>query len=122
MIQHQRGMTIWGWLFVLGTIGFMALVAMKLFPIYLENMSVKRAINQVATVDGASAMNKKAAWGALVKQFYVDEVKNVSEENVAVEVNDDGVKELIIAYEVRTAMMFNVDIVVWFEERAPMTE
>ena len=89
MIQHQRGMTIWGWLFVLGTIGFMALVAMKLFPIYLENMSVKRAINQVATVDGASAMNKKAAWGALVKQFYVDEVKNVSEENVAVEVNDD---------------------------------
>lgn len=122
MIQHQRGMTIWGWLFVLGTIGFMALVAMKLFPIYMENMSVKRAINQVATVDGASAMNKKAAWAALAKQFYVDEVKNVSDENVAVEVNDEGVKELIIAYEVRTTMLMNIDIVVWFEERVPLAE
>lgn len=122
MIQHQRGMTIWSWLFVLGTIGFMALVAMKLFPIYMENMSVKRAINQVASVDGAASMNKKAAWGALVKQFYVDEVKSVSDENVDVQVNDDGVKELIISYEVRTTMLANVDVVVWFEERAPLTE
>lgn len=122
MKQQQRGMTIWGWLFVLGTIGVMALVTMKLFPIYMENMSVKKAVNQVAQGDGASSFNKRTAWTALTKQFYVDEVKSVGEDDVTLETNDDGVRELVVAYEVRTSLMFNVDMVVWFEERVPLKE
>ena len=122
MKQQQRGMTIWSWLFVLGTIGFIALVTMKLFPIYMENMSVKKAVNQVAQAEGAGGFNKRTAWIALTKQFYVDEVKSVEEDDVAVETNDDGVRELVVAYEVRTSLMFNVDMVVWFEERVPLKE
>lgn len=122
MMQQQRGMTIWSWLFVLGTIGFIALVAMKLFPIYMENMSVRKAVNQVAQGEGAASFNKRTAWVALTKQFYVDEVKSVEEDDVSVETNDDGVRELVVAYEVRTTLMYNVDIVVWFEERVPLKE
>lgn len=122
MMQQQRGMTIWGWLFVLGTIGFIALVAMKLFPIYMENMSVKKAVKQVADSEGAGTYNKRTAWNALVKQFYIDEVKSVTEDDVAVETNDEGVRELVISYEVRTSMVANVDVVVWFEERVPLKE
>lgn len=122
MKQQQRGMTIWSWLFVLGTIGVIALVTMKLFPIYMENMSVKKAVNQVAQGEGAASFNKRTAWAALTKQFYVDEVKSVEEDDVAVETNDDGVRELVVAYEVRTSLMFNVDMVVWFEERVPLKE
>ena len=122
MMQQQRGMTIWSWLFVLGTIGFIALVAMKLFPIYMENMSVRKAVNQVAQGEGAASFNKRTAWAALTKQFYVDEVKSVEEDDVSVETNDDGVRELVVAYEVRTTLMYNVDMVVWFEERVPLKE
>ena len=122
MKQQQRGMTIWSWLFVLGTIGFIALVTMKLFPIYMENMSVKKAVNQVAQAEGAGSFNKRTAWTALTKQFYVDEVRSVEEDDVAVETNDDGVRELVVAYEVRTSLMYNVDMVVWFEERVPLKE
>ncbi|MFZ5844554.1 MAG: DUF4845 domain-containing protein [Pseudomonadota bacterium] len=122
MKQQQRGMTIWSWLFVLGTIGVIALVTMKLFPIYMENMSVKKAVNQVAQGEGAASFNKRTAWAALTKQFYVDEVKSVEEDDVAVETNDDGVRELVVAYEVRTSLMYNVDMVVWFEERVPLKE
>ncbi|MFN4291650.1 MAG: DUF4845 domain-containing protein [Permianibacter sp.] len=121
-MKQQRGMTIWGWLFVLGTIGFIALVAMKLFPIYMENMSVKKAVNQVAQAEGAGSFNKRTAWVALIKQFYIDEVKSVEEDDVAVETNDEGVRELVVAYEVRTSLMFNVDVVVSFEERVPLKE
>ena len=122
MTRHQQGMTIWGWLFVLGTIGFIALVTMKLFPIYMENLSVKKAVNQVASASGARSYNKQRAWEALVKQFYVDEVKTVDEDDISVEENDDGVKELVVAYEVRKPMLYNVDVVVWFEERVPLKE
>ena len=122
MTRHQRGMTIWGWLFVLGTVGFIALVVMKLIPIYMENMSVKKAVNQVASVDGAKSYNREKAYQALIKQFYIDEVRGITKEDINVETNDDGVKELVVAYEVRKQMLFNVDIVVWFEERAPLKE
>lgn len=122
MMQKQRGMTIWGWLFVLGTIGFIALVAMKLFPIYMENMSVKKAVKQVAESSGAAGFNKETAWKALIKQFYIDEVRSVKKEDVTIEVNDEGTKELVISYEIRTSMMANVDAVVWFEERVPLEE
>lgn len=122
MTRHQRGMTIWGWLYVLGSIGFIAFVTMKLFPVYMEHMSVKKAVGQVASTSGALSYNKEKAWGALVKQFYVDEVKVVTKDDIAVEVNDDGVKELVVAYEVRKPMFYNIDIVVWFEERAPLKE
>ncbi len=122
MKQHQRGMTIWGWLYVLGSIGIIALVAMKLFPIYMENMSVKKAVNQVASSDGASAFNKERAWVALTKQFYVDEVRSISKDDVSVETDSDGAKELVVAYEVRKSLLYNVDVVVFFEERVPLAE
>ncbi|HEX4909832.1 MAG TPA: DUF4845 domain-containing protein [Permianibacter sp.] len=122
MMQQQRGMTIWSWLFVLGTIGFITLVTLKLFPIYMENMSVKKAVNQVAGTAGAGSFNKRTAWDALSKQFYIDDVKNVEKDNVDVEIDEEGERELVVAYEVRTTMMYNVDIVVWFEERVPLKE
>lgn len=121
-MMQQRGMTIWSWLFVLGTIGFIALVTLKLFPIYMENMSVKRAVNQVANIAGAQSFNSQKAYSELDKQFYVDGVVHVSKDDVGVETNDDGVKELVVSYEVRTSIMFNVDVVVWFEERVPLKE
>jgi len=122
MVQYQRGMTIWSWLFVLGTIGFAALIGMTLFPIYMENMSVKKAVNQVGSSDTAASLNRKSAYAALVKQFYIDQVSSVKEEDISIETNDDDVKELIVAYEVRKPIMFNVDVVVWFEERKTLKE
>ncbi len=122
MMQHQRGMTIWGWLYVLGSIGVIALVTMKLFPIYMENMSVKKAVNQVASTDGASSFNREKAWASLTKQFYVDGVSSVTKEDVSVEVDTDGSRELVVTYEVRKNMIYNVDFVVFFEERVPLSE
>ncbi|NQD37358.1 DUF4845 domain-containing protein [Permianibacter sp. IMCC34836] len=122
MMKSQRGMTIWSWMFVLGTLGVTALIVMKLAPIYLENMSVKKAVNQVAASSGASSMNKGTVWKNLVKQFYIDEVHSIVEDDVSVEVADDGTKELVVAYEIRKPIMFNVDAVVWFEERVPLKE
>lgn len=120
MMQKQRGMTIWSWLFVLGSIGFLALVTMKLLPIYMENMSVKKAVKQVAELTGAAGFNKETAWKALSKQFYIDEVKSIKKEDMSIEVNDEGTKEMVIFYEIRTSMIGNVDVVVWFEERVPL--
>lgn len=122
MTRHQRGMTIWSWLYVLGSIGFIAYVTMKLFPIYMDNMSVKKAVSQVASASDAGSYNKEKAWLALNKQFYIDGITSVTKDDVTIEVDESGSKELVISYEVRTQMIYNVDIVAWFEERVSLKE
>lgn len=122
MTRHQRGMTIWSWLYVLGSIGFIAYVTMKLFPIYMDNMSVKKAVSQVASAGDASSFNKEKAWRSLEKQFYIDGITSVTKDDVTVEVDEAGGRALVVAYEVRTNMIYNVDIVAWFEERVPLKE
>lgn len=122
MKRTQQGMTIWGWLMVLGLIGFFSIIIMKLLPVYLENMSVKKAVKQVAAQPGISGLKQKDIFDRLDKQFYIDDVRSVTKDDVAVDLSDNGKKYLVVSYEVRKPIMFNVDAVVWFEEKRELGE
>lgn len=117
MKRYQQGMTIWGWLMVLGLIGFFTMLVITLLPVYMENMSVKKAVSQVASQPDADTLREKGLYERMSKQFYIDEVHSVKEEDITLEVDDDGTKTVVVYYEVRKPIMFNVDAVVWFEER-----
>lgn len=117
MKRYQQGMTIWGWLMVLGLIGFFTMLVITLLPVYMENMSVKKAVSQIASQPDADTLREKDLFIRMSKQFYIDEVHSVKEDNIVIEVDDDGVKSVVVYYEVRKPIMFNVDAVVWFEER-----
>ena len=59
MKRYQQGMTIWGWLMVLGLIGFFTMLVITLLPVYMENMSVKKAVNQVASQPDTATLREK---------------------------------------------------------------
>ena len=122
MKRTQKGMTIWGWLMVLALIGFFSIIIMTLFPVYMENMSVKKAVKQVAAQPGIQGLKQKQIYERLDKQFYIDDVRSVREEDVSIDISDDGAKYLVVTYEVRKPIMFNVDAVVWFEEKRELGE
>ena len=117
MKRTQQGMTIWGWLIVLGMIGFFSILVMKLLPIYIENMSVKKAVTMVAAEAGADKLKVPKIYEKMSKQFYIDNVNSVNEEDLEIVLNDDDSKTLVVKYEARVSIMFNVDAVVWFEEK-----
>ena len=117
MKRTQQGMTIWGWLIVLAMIGFFSILVMKLLPIYIENMSVKKAVTMVAAEAGADKLKVPKIYEKMSKQFYIDNVNSVNEEDLEIVLNDDDSKTLVVKYEARVSIMFNVDAVVWFEEK-----
>jgi len=117
MKRTQQGMTIWGWLMVLGLIGFFSILTMKLLPIYMENMSVKKAVKIAASEPGADKSKVNQIYNKMSKQLYIDNVNSVKESDLDIALNEDGSKTLIVNYEVRVPIMFNVDAVVWFEEK-----
>jgi hypothetical protein len=56
----------------------------------------------------------------LFKRFDLDDVENVSEEDLTIEPSDNGIV-ISIDYEVRTPTIGNVDIVVVFAESAEIS-
>ena len=44
----QHGLGLWGWIFVLGVIGFVSMVTLQLVPIYLAELSIQKVVKQTA--------------------------------------------------------------------------
>ncbi len=114
--RRERGMTLIGWLLVLGLIGFFAVVVLRLWPIYYEYFGVKRALSKFQDQSDAAQVSKDEIWKRLTKQFYIDGISNIDrKENFSVE-DEKGVRTITLTYERRTPMMGNVDAVVSFSE------
>ena len=107
-------MTAIGMAIILGIVAFTALIALRLFPIYMENFSVASHLKQLATDANAKDRSNMEIMDTLHKRFRVDNVKSVKDEHVFIERNKGGSITIAIEYEVRTPAVGNVDMVVNF--------
>lgn len=98
--QRQKGMTFLGYAIVLGIIGFFAIMAMKLAPIYLEYQSVVRIMNNVAQ-QSAATTPPRAIRDSIQKQLDVNDIDRVKASQVEVR-RDKGTTTISIEYEART--------------------
>lgn len=109
MKQNQKGVSFTGFLITLALVGFALFIGMKLFPMYQEYWSVKKAMKSVAADDsvGSDAISIRKS---LEKYFNVGYVTGVDAKDIMVERAPDGV--LITAdYEIRKPLIYNLDIV-----------
>lgn len=112
-MKHQKGISLTGFLVTLALVGFALYIGMKLFPMYQEFWSVKKALKSVAA-DPAVGSDPVSIRNSLSKYFDVGYISNVDPKNVTVERAPEGV--LITAdYEIRKPLVYNLDIVGKFE-------
>lgn len=114
--KKQHGMTGIGIAIILGMIAFFALIAMRLFPIYMEHFSVTTHLGNLASNEQAKSMTNLEIMDKLQKSFDIDDVRNVKDEHVYIERNKDGGIVVAVEYEVRTSGVGNVDMVVRFSD------
>ena len=117
--QRQRGLGLWGWLFVLGVIGFFSLVTMQLIPIYLSEAAIQRVVKSTAN----DPANQGAPIATLRKNMQTRwDVEGITTLEVAdIElVKDEGGRALVYDYEGRAELFGNISLVVHFENRFPM--
>ena len=117
--KGQRGLGLWGWIFVLGVIGFVSLVTLQLVPIYLAELSIQKVVKQSAN-DPANAnapihelrKNMKTRWD-------VEGITTLDVGDVTLEKYGTG-RALVYAYEARAELFANISLVVSFEKKFPM--
>lgn len=113
-MYRQRGMTAISLVVLLAMIGFFVLIALRLFPIYLEHFKVVSHLEGFASEPNHHKFTDAEIHKSLRKRFDIDDVEHVTAEDIFIERPDRNTLIIAIEYEVRTAAIGNVDMIVSF--------
>jgi hypothetical protein len=117
--KRQRGLGLWGWIFVLGVIGFVALVTMQLVPIYLAEMSIQRVVKATAEDSANSNVPLATLRRNMKTRWDVEGITTLDVNDVTLEKYGAG-RALAYDYEARAELFYNVSLAVHFAEKYPM--
>ena len=113
-IRRQQGMSIIGFIIVLGLVVFAAFIAMRIVPIYLEYYSVVSAMNGIAAERGSSRLSLSDVRIRMYNRLYVSySDTNIKNQNMKL-VRKDGT-QFRVTYEVRKPLIGNLDVVASFD-------
>lgn len=119
-MQHrQRGISFIGFIIVLAVIGFFLYLGMKIGPTYLEYHTIRNAVNQVAAEAQSADIN--AIRRAMDRQMTIDYSANYKPEFVRVQ-RDGNQLYLVLNYEIRKPLIYNLDFVAKFQHTAPIRQ
>jgi hypothetical protein len=113
MPSQQRGLTMFGFLFVAVVLVFVAMLAMKLVPAYIEFFSVKKVLatmGQESDLRSKSNAELRADFSRRAGVAYVTAVKP---EDLSI-TREGGVPVITADYTFRTKLVGNVSLVVDF--------
>lgn len=112
---RQRGLTLIGFIIVLGFGLLIAYTGMRVVPMYLEYHALVNALNTLAKTPGAKDMDPSRMRTNIINSLWVSYASNnIRREHIRI-TRSDGIK-VRVAYEVRKPWIGNLDIVGKFEK------
>jgi len=114
-MTRQRGMTIWGLMFMTLLFVFFALLFFKLLPPYLEFATVKTVLENVAKTPDIGNFEKNQIRGEIDRRFSIEDVKRVDLSKHLFVEKKPGATTIRIAYEVRVPLVYNVTALLEFD-------
>ena len=108
--RNQRGITLIGFIVVLGVLGLFAYVGFKLFPMYQEYYAVKKALGSLAQEPDIGNTDPARIQQLLMRKLDISYSSNVKPEHVKLERADAG-WAITVQYEVRKPLIANLDVV-----------
>lgn len=114
-LKRQSGMTMWGMLFVLGTLAFFLFLTFKLLPPYLSDMKIQGALTSLGRQPDAGSMSIPEIQEAIRKRLEIDSADDFDLGN-SLTVTARGRNKLVrINYESVTPIFFNVSALITFD-------
>ena len=117
MQSRQRQQGFMKLFFIFGSIAFVAIVAMKLFPLYANQLKVSKVVKATASEGNIDPV---AVRNSLQRRWDIDDIDIILPKDILIERGQNGGGALIYNYEARTHLFYNVDLVLTFEGRSPV--
>jgi len=114
--KKQQGVTMITIALGLVLLAFFVLIAVTLFPVYMENFNIKSHVARTAQDSSTKEMNRAEIKKHLIRKFDIDDVKNVTGDDISINEVEGGGIEIDVEYEVRKHFLGNVDLVISFHD------
>ncbi len=113
-IKSQAGMSSLSMLSVIILVLGSILLVMKIVPIYLDDLVVKKALNAMSEESGLETLSKKNIRKILYKRLQSDYSNNLNDDEVKI-IKGSNELRIEIHYESRVPLISNLDLVAKFE-------
>jgi len=113
--NKQQGLTFIGLILVLGLIGIIVLSVLKVFPVYMEHLSVQTSVETLADDPKIKNMSVGKIRTLLNKKFNMNAVTSVKASDAKIR-KSSGEIVFSLNYEVRKEYIGNIDIVLSFSD------
>lgn len=111
--QRQRGVTIVGWLFILILLGLVALIALKIIPMYIEGYTIYSTLDSMKGDPTIAQKSKREIRRMLMRRLDINSIYNVTKDDIYIS-KGKGVYIIEIDYERRETLVGNFDIAAIF--------
>jgi hypothetical protein len=115
--KRQRGITLFGFVLTMFLIGFVAFTTLKLFPVYMENFSIRSSLESLEQERDKEYVGAAAVRTALLKRFQMNNVSQAGGDDISI-VRDGQIYHVVVDYEVRIPFISNVSLLVSFNNSA----
>lgn len=118
--NHQRGLTLFGFFFIMFLIGFTAFTTFKLFPVYMENFTIRSSLESMEGETGKEYLGAISVRDAVNRRFGINNVTQVGLDDISI-TRDGQIYNVDVDYEVRIPFISNISLVVSFTNHAEVS-
>ncbi len=113
--KHQQGLTLISIIFILGSIGAITLLTLKIVPIYLDHGKVKSALEALKQTPEIQTKSEFEIRDSLNKRFNINYVYDVKKDDITVLKHANYVK-VDIEYETVVKLVGNLSALAEFHD------
>ncbi|WP_034432757.1 DUF4845 domain-containing protein [Candidatus Contendibacter odensensis] len=118
--KRQRGLTVIGMLLLIVVLGFMALIAMKVIPMYIQYFTIKSTIESIRKEPQLAQMGLAEIQTAIQKRFDIGYVDKITAKDLKLR-NDRSGRVLDLVYEDDQPLFYGLHVVLKVNEAIPLT-
>lgn len=119
-LKHgQRGITMWGWLYIFVTLGTFGMAGMKSFPVYMNQMALTKAVHQVAADRSLGDKPATEVRRSLQRYWDIGDIHGVDPQGIKIKKTATG-RAMEYAYDSTVPLFYNISLGFHFEESVPM--
>lgn len=113
--HRQQGLSTVSLILVIVVAVFFGTCAIKLLPVYIESMTVKKAVEITVTQARTNKLSPTEIRDVLGKQLDVNRAEAINARDVVI-TRRQGKTTVDATYEARIPLMFNIDVIIKFDQ------
>ncbi len=113
--SSQRGMTVIGMLLLIIMLAFIALIAMKVVPLYVQYYTIKSTIESIRKEPQLAQMTTQDIQAGIQKRFNIGYVENVKARDLKIR-SESGGRVLDLVYQDERPLFYGLSVILKVNE------